>query len=103
MMRGLFQVANETIEGAKTLTFDKAIEVTQSPKFIIALACVYGIPLLIYLFWGALAHAKTSDGRTLKSRVIQNENFWIGIIIFGLLGLALFILIIFPIWLLPFE
>lgn len=99
----LLAVVNETLqEGAKNLTFQKAIEVTQDVKFIVALGIVYALPLLIYFFWGALSHAKTSDGRVLKSRVIQNENFWIGFVIFGILGLALFILIIFPIWLLPF-
>ncbi len=85
------------------LTYNKAIEVTQTLPFIVAVFLVYLTPLFVYLLWGALAHAKTSDGRTLSSRVIQNENFWIGLIIFGILGLALFILLVFPIFLLIFE
>lgn len=85
------------------ITYEQTIAVTQDPKFIVALAIVYILPLFIYFLWGSLSNARTSDGRKLSSKVIENANFWIGLMIFGFFQLALYILIIFPIWLKFFE
>jgi hypothetical protein len=91
---------NETIN-ATVLNFDNVVKITSSTPMIIAYALVWFIPLFIYFLWGALASAKTADGRKLKSLVIQNANFWIGFLIFGIIELGLIILIIFPVWLIP--
>lgn len=84
-------------------TFDEAIVITTSIPFIIAVILTWAIPLLIYLFFGAVTHAKTSDGRKLKSVVMQNSNFWIGFIIYFFIQSALDILLIYPVWLYLFE
>ena len=95
---------NETIKsGLGGVTFDQAYAVTSSIPFIVAFATVWFLPLFIYILWGACASARTSDGRKLHSKVISNANFWIGFVIFGLIQFAMFILIIFPIWLMPFR
>lgn len=98
------EVLNQSLNATSgKITFDQAYQVTSSVPFIIACALVWAIPLFIYIIWGACASAKTSDGRKLSSKVISNANFWIGFIIFALFQSALFILLIFPIWLLPFQ
>lgn len=95
---------NETLNNSIGLTYDSATNVTNSIPMIIALAIVWFLPLLIYFIWGALASSRTADGRKLNSKVISNANFWIGFLIFGLIQLSLFlILVIFPVWILPFE
>ena len=94
---------NETLNQSTELTFDTAYAITSQVPMIVALFLVWFIPLMIYLIWGCVASARTSDGRKLNSKVISNSNFWIGIVIFGLIGFALILLIIFPVWLLIFE
>lgn len=96
---------NETLNNSIIgITYESATNITSSIPIVIALALVWSIPLLIYLIWGSIAHARTSDGRKLSSRVINNSNFWIGFIIFCFIQLALFlILIIFPVWILIFS
>jgi hypothetical protein len=86
-----------------TLPFDKAVEVTSSIPMIITYGLIWFIPLFIYLLWGATANSRTADGRVLQSKVISNANFWIGFIIFGLVQLGLFVLAVFPVWLMLFE
>ncbi|MCK9370181.1 hypothetical protein M0R04_09775 [Candidatus Dojkabacteria bacterium] len=90
-------------EGLGGVTFDTASAITTSLPMIVAFAVVWGLPLFLYLLWGATASARTSDGRVLKSKVISNANFWIGFIIFGLVQFGLFLLLVFPVWLLPFS
>lgn len=96
-------VTHEAMQGLGGLTFEKAFEVTSSVPMIVAYAIVWFSPILIYIIWGAVTHAKTSDGRKLPSMVIENTNFWIGLLIFGLFQFALFLIVlVFPVWLLPF-
>jgi hypothetical protein len=98
------QTVNNTIGGLGGITFEKASEITSSLPMVIAFGLVWFLPLLIYFLWGACASARTSDGRKLSSKVISNANFWIGAVIFGLIQLALFlVVVIFPVWLIPFQ
>jgi hypothetical protein len=94
---------NETLNNS--LTYDKAIEVTHSMPFIWASILFFSLFLIIFISWGCLARAKTSDGRILsKTHVIGTANYWISFIILWLLPLLLFIIVfIFPIWLLLFQ
>ena len=97
---------NETIgnltlgEGINGLTFESVVEVTNNPVFILAVIGVWLIPILLYIFIGAVVSAKSPSGQTLSKKMIYYPNFWIPVFIWFFLQSALFLIfIVFPLWL----
>jgi heme/copper-type cytochrome/quinol oxidase subunit 2 len=87
------------------MTYDKAIEVTNNPAILISLGILFFLTLVIFLSWGCLAKARTSDGRIVpKTHVISTANFWISWILLWVLPLILLLVFfVFPVYLIPFS
>lgn len=89
----------------ESLTFEAVRAVTQHPLMILAVLAVWLIPLTIFFILGIFRKARTSSGSIIYRgnkpvRTIQTLNFWLTFLIFFLVqGTLLFILIIYPVWL----
>jgi hypothetical protein len=99
---------NETLNnsiGLGGITYDNAVAITSSMPFIVIYIFLALFTLIIFMSWGCLARAKTSDGRILsKTHAIRTPNFWISWVLLWLLPNALFwITFIYPVWLIPFS
>jgi hypothetical protein len=75
------------------------ILVTKSMPFLIVFFAVFVFFFALYLIIASIKHAKTSDGRKLKSRMIKHGNTWIAVIVWIITGVLFWFLMIDPIWL----
>lgn len=82
------------------ITYESWTAITLSIPFIISMLVVWLIPLILYIIIASATHAKTADGRKLKSLMIQSANAWIPVIIwFFLQAILILVFIMFPFWL----
>lgn len=87
---------NETISA---VTFETVTAINTSPVGIASLFIIWAVPLFIYFLVGALAHGKSSSGKTTSKPMIFYPNFWYAVLIWGLGQAILILLWVFPIWL----
>lgn len=81
------------------LTFDQVTNITQNLLIIIVLALLVVIPSSIYLFLGLVLKGRSANGTISKKRLIENPNFWIAFVLYGLIQTLIIILLIYPVWL----
>lgn len=82
------------------ITYESWTVITQSIPFILATLVVWLLPIILYIIIASATHARTADGRKLKSLMIQSANAWIAPIIwFFLQAILILLFIIFPFWL----
>lgn len=93
---------NETIQDI-AVSYENASLVTQSPLIVTWVILAWAVPLLIYLLAGMMVKGRSPGGRVSSQSMIMSPNFWIGFVIFGLIQAIFLILLIFPIWLIPFS
>ena len=81
------------------LSYETAISVLQTPEIFVWVIITYLFPLLLYFLVGIFSKARNADGSLSSSSMISSTNFWYAIIIWGLLGIILFLGLLFPVWL----
>ena len=91
---------NQTIA---TVTYEQASTVLQNFPLVGWIAITWLLPLIIYIIVGCIARGRSSTGQVTSRAMITYPNYWYAILIWGLLQLALFILLLFPIWLRAFN
>lgn len=84
------------------ICYDQASVVLQSPQIIIWIAVTWFAPLFLYFITGIIARARSANGKATSKPMIAHANFWYAVIIWGLIQIAFFILLIFPVWMIPF-
>ena len=86
---------NQTINATSETLYKQWITVTITPEFIATLGVVWFLTLIIAILIGTIVRGRTSSGKLLDSRMIENPNFWYTILIL-FIELLFFILLIFP-------
>ena len=81
------------------ITYESWITITQSIPFIILMILLVFVPFVTYILIAASTHARTADGRKLKSLMIQSANTWIAPIVWVFISIILILFVIFPFWL----
>ena len=77
------------------IDYNSWVAISTSLPFLISLLVVWFLPILLYLFIGALIKGTGSSSR----HMISYPNFWYGVAIWTIFQGMLFIGIIFPVWL----
>lgn len=95
----LLNATNGTLGNFTPPPIDQVLPVTTSLPYILGVAFAWFFPLFLWFIVGCFARARTADGRVLSKPMIASTNFWYAVIIWGLVGGALDLLLIFPIWL----
>jgi len=90
---------NETIVDKIPLDFETVSNIMQEPIILIVIGVIWLLPIIIYIIIASITHARTSSGKKLETLMIQSPNAWIPVILWGFFQLALFLGLIFPLWL----
>jgi len=90
---------NETISGCSIPTYEQVHELMINPIVLTIVILIYFIPIFIYLLIGFTARGRSSSGQVTSKPMIFFINYFYALITWGVIQLALFILLIFPFWL----
>ena len=79
------------------ITFEQVTAITKEPIVIIGFVIIWFLPLLIYLILGVTVRGRSASGKVTSDPMISNPNYFIPLIIWGLIQLSLFIIfLVFP-------
>jgi len=89
---------NETVTAVKSLTFDQVTLITKEPLIITGFVIVWLLPIIIYIIVGVTVKGRSASGVVSSEPMITNPNYFIPLIIWGLIQLALIMMfLVFPI------
>jgi nitrate/nitrite transporter NarK len=85
------------------LNYADAIRVTQSSEMIVFIVLMWAIPLLLFIATAIIYQKKTSSGSHKLRPLITSNSLGFVLLYFGLIGLFLAFLYVFPLFLrIPF-